>query len=312
MSRAWDERLAAIDAGQAAARAAERFGLAADPVAVSAGANLVFRGEDPRGTVYLRLNHATQRTPDQLAANVAWLRHLEAGGAPVSPALESGRGRWVEDFEVGGEPVVATAVRAVPGRAVEPRPEEYAAWGRALARLHRATDGFALPDDGSLRDWRVGWEETRARLPAEERAAWRALRAVEANLAPLPRERGAQGMTHADCNRTNALFDGSRVWIIDFDEPTFHWFAADVARPFRELTPEQDAYAGCLEALLAGYREERPFAPVFEAALPVFVLMKNVEVYAWDLSGDWAGDELPGGRDRARELARIRATFEAV
>jgi Ser/Thr protein kinase RdoA (MazF antagonist) len=313
VSPAWDERLAAIDASRAAALAAERFGLTGPPQAVSTGANLIFLSADARGPVYLRLNHALQRAPHELAANVAWLQHLERCGAPVSPAVLGCDGRAVENFQLDGEAIVATAVREVPGRAVEAVPDQYAAWGRALAQLHRASEGFAVPAGGSLRDWTRSWAEARERLPSEESAAWRALERVESRLAELPTGALFQGVTHADCNRTNALFDGERVWIIDFDEPTVHWFAADVARPFRELTAEDPARDACLEALVAGYREERAFEPILEAAIPLFIEMKNIEIFAWLWGSEaWAGDELPGGRDRDATLAAIRASFEDV
>jgi Ser/Thr protein kinase RdoA (MazF antagonist) len=118
------------------------------------------------------------------------------------------------------------------------------------------------------------------------------------------------GMTHSDCNRTNALYDGARVRIIDFDEPTLHWYAADVARPFRELTPEQPEFEACRNALLAGYREVRPLDPLLEQAIPGFVRMKNLEIYAWIAGREqWAGDELPGGRDRLTVLDAISRSF---
>lgn len=311
MQEPWDETLARIDRTDASSQAGERFGAANTPAFVSTGANLIFRFTAAGGgTRYLRLIHAALRDAVEINSNAAYQMHLSDAGAPVSRLVRSAAGRAVETLEVGGELVLATAVEAVPGRPVEPAPDEYAAWGRALGRMHRAAESFELPTGCRLRDWTDEWNECVACLRPDDLPARAEVERLEAWLRELPRGTDAMGMTHGDCNRTNALFDGGEVRIIDFDEPTHHWFLADVARPFRELTPEDPSHDDCLDALLAGYREERSLDEALEAAIPDFVRMKNLEMYGW-LTGrqNWAGDELPGGRDRAALVAAARKSF---
>jgi hypothetical protein len=37
------------------------------------------------------------------------------------------------------------------------------------------------------------------------------------------------------------LYDGKRFSIIDFDEPVYHWYIADIVKPFLEVS-EQNHY----------------------------------------------------------------------
>jgi Ser/Thr protein kinase RdoA (MazF antagonist) len=309
--QAWDATLARIDREAAARRGGALFGAARPPQLVSVGANLVFRLSLADGeTGYLKLIHARLRDRTEVEANAAYHAHLFDRGAPVPPPLRSSAGRRLETFDVAGEPVVASAARAVPGRSAEPHPEEYAAWGRALAALHAAAESFPEAAAAPLRHWQANWRECVEQIRPDDARALAEVERVEAWLRELPRDAGALGMTHSDCNRTNALYDGGRVRIIDFDEPMLHWFAADVARPFRELTPEQPAFGACRDALLAGYREVRALDERLERAIPGFVRMKNLEIYAWLADREhWTGDELPGRRDRKTVLDAILRSF---
>ena len=307
----WDATLARIDREAAAERGAALFGATRPAELVSVGANLVFRlSLADGGTGYLKLIHARLRDRTEVEANAAYHAHLFDGGGPVPPPLLSVGGRRVETFDVADEPLVATAARAVPGRSAEPRPAEYAAWGRALAALHAVAESFPKAAAAPLRHWRANWRECVEQIRPDDARALAEVERVEAWLRELPRDARAVGMTHSDCNRTNALYEGGRVCIIDFDEPMLHWFAADVARPFRELTPEQPEFDACRSALLAGYREVRPLDQRLEQAIPGFVRMKNLEIYAWIADREhWTGDELPGRRDRQTVLDAIVRSF---
>jgi Ser/Thr protein kinase RdoA (MazF antagonist) len=172
--------------------------------------------------------------------------------------------------------------------------------------MHAAAESFPAGSDSPLRHWAANWRECVEQIRPDDARALAQVARVEAWLQQLPGDAGVLGMTHSDCNRTNALYDGERVRIIDFDEPMHHWFAADVARPFRELTHEDPAFEACRAALVAGYREVRALDDRLEQAIPGFVRMKNVEIYAWIAHREhWTGDELPGGRDR-------KAVFDAI
>ncbi|HID54358.1 MAG TPA: hypothetical protein EYP41_20260, partial [Anaerolineae bacterium] len=122
-------------------------------------------------------------------------------------------------------------------------------------------------------------------LPEDDTAAWVEFERIDTwwqNLSPLPT---GFGVTHADCNAGNFVWNGRTITIIDFDEPMLTWFAADIARPFLEIYDFPLALRReLLAAFLAGYGTVRPLDEATLASLPWFMRMKDMAVYAWELS----------------------------
>lgn len=74
----------------------------------------------------------------------------------------------------------------------------------------------------------------------------------------------------------------ARITIIDFDDPVWHWFATDLARPFLELAdhPLEDRRQ-VLGWFNKGYHSERPIDKIWVENLPWFMRMKTLGIYAW-------------------------------
>ena len=219
----------------------------------------------------------------------------------------------------GRESFLATAVRELPGRTLsrdDCAPAIFWEWGRAIALLHRAAETFAPADRGAYLDEEAHWQATRAMLPADDVLAHAEWFAVDAWWKAGVRQLDDRGLSHADMNATNAIWDGSRVRLIDFDEPIWHAFAADLARPLRELDQHpKSARDAARAALLEGYRSERTLAPEgseaeWEDTLSWLVRMKQVEMYAYEVGrSDWQSASLPDGT-RQEFLEERRRDFE--
>ena len=225
---------------------------------VGVSANLVYRLASGD---YLRLTHSSLRDVAAVAAGVDWARHLEANGANVSVTLESNSGRLIERIDDW----LATVWRGVDG---QPLGDAMTAgqlelWGAAAGQMHAASLGYepravmtssgaALPKRFELRSF---WRniEPVVRKDAELLEVYERLTSW---LEALP---DAELLTcHGDFRPANAVWDGSSVWIIDFDEPVLAWPEYDVARavsrdvdgPFPNLTAH-------LETFKRGYERHR-------------------------------------------------------
>lgn len=310
--------LSRLDVGTTVAEAARRFG--GDPASLQTlggGVNRVFRCDGRDGGLVLRVTHVGIRSPAQAAAGTDFLLHLAERGAPVSAPVASQEGAWRVRLEQGGDTFVTTAVRELPGAPVDSPaapPAVFAAWGEAIALLHRAAESFQPDARHRVLHWRDDWAQVESRLPAGDAPARAEFREITERLARWPAGPGELGVTHADMNPGNALFDGRRVRLIDFDEPVFHWFASDLARPcadLHSLSPEERAERAT--ALLSGYRSARPLAPSWDAELDGLLRMKTLGIYAWLLGTDeWSGPVLPGGERRGDYLARARRGFPPI
>jgi Ser/Thr protein kinase RdoA (MazF antagonist) len=288
------------------ATALHRFG--GDPERaelVAVGANVVHRFEREDGTCYLRTVHAALRSRQEVEAACSYLWHLAASSAPVCGPVLSEGGRAVEPVTAPDGTLFARAVRAVRGSPVGNRCTElavYHAWGRCLGVVHRAAETFrpSEPDAfyGVESEWRAICERG-ADAPA---GVAREIEELDDWLHAQPR--GAWfGLTHGDCNAGNAILDGTRVRMIDFDEPMWCWWAADLVRPLHEV---RDRPVGQVRsfanALVAGYREERPLSDAEVAAMPWLLRLKALEIHLW-LWKDWLGEEALGGVSRETALA---------
>jgi homoserine kinase type II len=169
--------------------------------------------------------------------------------------------------------------------------------GAALARMHRALEGFELTRANALGP--QGWEALiRPRLAAAEYLRPGLAASVERDLDEvrarwpddLPR-----GAIHADLFPDNALFVGERLsGVIDFYFACTDFLSYDLAVCLNAWCFEDervyDAEKG--RALIAGYESERPLSGVERAALPTLARGAALRFFATRLA-DWA--ETPAG-----------------
>ena len=276
------------------------------PTLVHPGFNHVYRAEDGRGPLYLRFTHADLRDAEYLGPPVTWLRHLHVDGAPVNEPLPSLDGRWIEAVPQGDDLFLATAVRGVEGprlSTLPPEPKLYRAFGRSIGQLHAASRRFVpVPDmphtidpalPGVFPSWRLLWHRAQehARKEPVIDAVFEALTPwVDAVGGPehgWPDEqtpaRPGLGLTHGDLRPGNAIWDGGRVVIIDFDEPVYGPLATDLARAVMEVPRVQRA--ALWTEVLVGYRKVAPLDPVWERELPRLLRARAALMAAWNLAG---------------------------
>ena len=303
MSPDWQGALGRLQPDTVAA-AARRW-VADPPTLVNAGFNHVYRAVDPQGSLYLRFTHVELRDRAFLTPPLAYLRHAFTHGAQVNEPLPSASGHWIEALPQGDDLFFCTAVRGVDGARLSdlpPTPALYRAFGQAIGSLHAASASFqpdpawphmidaALP--GTFPTWRLFWDRAGASAHREATIAqayddltpW--VHAVGGRLAGWPggeAEPGV-GLTHGDLRPGNAIWDGQRVVIIDFDEQVYAPLANDLARAVLELTREQRRRL--VPELLRGYREHMPLEFRWEEAVPGLVRARAVLMAAWQLEGE--------------------------
>ena len=258
---------------------------------VGVSANLVYRLESGH---YLRLIHSTLRDAAFIAAGVDWARWLESNGASVSVALESNAGYLIERIDdwlatvwrgVGGQPL---------GDAITDAQLEM--WGAAAGSMHKASTGYepravttlsgaVLPERCTLR---IFWRNIE-RIVQKDTELLEVYRRLTPWLEGLP---DTERLTcHGDFRPANAVWDGEKVWIIDFDEPLLAWPEYDVARamsrdvngPFPNLTAH-------LEIFRRGYRRTRELNM---ERLQTFIQLHALLSLSWslgDASWGWSHD----------------------
>ena len=253
---------------------------------VREGANVVFRFTTGGYGRYLRITSIWERK--KVISALAYLDYLARQGAPVCAPVASVNGRLLEDIRHNGITYMARVYEEAEGETLTNRctdPTIYRAWGQAIALLHKAAATYQPDPDLYFFSAEKEWQDTAVWLPEDDTAAWTEFERIDAWRRNLPSLPTGFGVTHADCNAGNFVWNGRTITIIDFDEPMLTWFAADIARPFLEIYDFPLALRReLLAAFLAGYGAVRPLDEATIVSLPWFMRMKDIAVYAWELS----------------------------
>jgi homoserine kinase type II len=222
-----------------------------------------------KGRYILTLYEA--RAPrEDLPFFIALMDHLAAHGLACPSPVRNRAGEALADC--AGRP--AAIVTFLDGVSVKrPNAGHCGSLGEALAKLHKAGDGFAMlrPNPFSVSGWRPLAEEAGAR--AEEVSPGLAARIGEelaVHEANWPAELPS-GVIHADLFPDNVFFIGERCsGLIDFYFACTDAFAYDIAVCLNSWCFESDGSFNLTKgsALLAGYQRVRPLNPGEIAALP--------------------------------------------
>ena len=112
---------------------------------------------------------------------------------------------------------------------------------------------------------------------------------LTAYMNSLPRH--DYGLIHGDYRPGNVIWDGATARTIDFDEPNFHWYIADVSRALMELTDQPlDARRRFREAFMRGYRSRHRIDESWVTQLPFFAQHRAMLMHMWDIQegGGWS------------------------
>ncbi|MEM8754555.1 MAG: phosphotransferase [Pseudomonadota bacterium] len=243
----------------------------------------------------LRVHRPGYHTRAEIASELAWIGALRAEAvAPIPAPIPLSDGGWIAGFEAAGEPRDVVAFEFMEG--AEPTPDDdlsdgFRELGAISARLHAHARRWARPASFARKTWSfdttVGrtphwgdWRDALGLTPAGEATLGRAAAKLEADLAAFGDGPDRFGLIHADLRLANLLIEGDRIGVIDFDDCGFGWFAFDFAAAisFYETDPQIPALQA---AWVDGYRSVADLPAEVEAALPVFVMLRRLQLTAW-------------------------------
>jgi Ser/Thr protein kinase RdoA (MazF antagonist) len=246
--------------------------------------NATLKVETADGQLFaLRINTNSPRTPENLKAEIAFVRFLaEDGRVKVPHPIENREGNFYTSIlhEASGRMFHCVLYSWILGEELEDEPTDVqlSALGAAMATMHVAAKGFKLPEGSSLPtfDDPLWWTEDfllseKSVLDVEAKdlisAALSAIRSgvakFYANEAPI--------LIHADMHGGNVLWYEDGLSVIDFDDCGFGFPLQDLATALYYLdTPEQDA------ALRRGYESVAPVPECSEKEMKMLFLQRRI------------------------------------
>ena len=262
---------------------------------ISENATYVVEDEENNRRLVLRVHRPAYHTEAEILSELAWIATLREAGVVETPRpVPAVDGMLLCSFPDGDTHRYVVAFEHMSGK--EPDPSDdlvrwYGRLGEINARLHRHSRDWQRPPnfvrkvwnfdtiigkDAYWGDWRKGLgltEEGRAIL---ERTAQQLERQTHAYGAGPDRF----GLIHCDMRLANLLVEGNRLGVIDFDDCGLSWFPYDFAAAVSFI--ETEPYLGDLMAAwVDGYRKVSALSKEDEAALPMFVMLRRMQLTAW-------------------------------
>jgi Ser/Thr protein kinase RdoA (MazF antagonist) len=226
------------------------------------GFNTTFRLDTSDGSkLALRINVNSRRSPENVAAETAWIAALAHDTELVVAAPIANRsGAYVTTVAADevGQDLHAVVFSWLDGRDVghAPTVAKARAMGRAMAVLHQHAAGWRLPRGSSLPTlsglyWNMDDHLVAERLDVDRAGLAvlrRAVEVVESVVARIDGGRSRQPI-HADVHPWNVKWSRGRLSVFDFDDSGLGFPVQDLAVSTFYLRPQDDL----VDALREGY-----------------------------------------------------------
>jgi len=231
----------------------------------------------------LRINTNSPRTPENLRAEIAFVRFLaEDGRIKVPHPIANTDGDFYTSIlhEASGRTFHCVLYSWILGEELEDEPtdEQLKALGAAMATMHLVAQGFKLPHGSVLSIYNdpLWWTEDfllseKSVLDAEAKdLVSRALSAIKSGVAKFYAD-ATPILIHADLHGGNVLWHEGSLSVIDFDDCGLGLPIQDFATALYYFdTPEQDA------AFKEGYNSIAPIPECTEREMKMFFLQRRI------------------------------------
>ncbi|WP_113890885.1 phosphotransferase enzyme family protein [Roseiarcus fermentans] len=287
---------------------AERYAVATplDCRMLNRGFNDVYLVVTASGDRYVfRISHLRARGAADVAAETAFLAHLDRMGVPVAAPIATREGAlFVRGLSPEGlrEGVL---FRALDGRAPDPGCADARANGVTLAMVHDAASSFSPPSSRYTLDLdhllrrplarleKSGLIESAATSAEFEGVASRTAQAIESLDLTWT-------YCHGDCHGFNArMTDAGAAAFFDFDDGGPGYLAYDLAVFLWAKVSFGRKQHASWRAFLEGYQSVRTIAPNDLEAAHAFVIVRHI----W-LIGEYSSRTEEWGREPARWVGR--------
>lgn len=270
--------------------------------------NCVYRFESKNQGFYLRMTHEKIRKAHELLSAIDFQKHLFLCGTPICEPVVSQEGNDVETVHQDDLEFFVHVCREVPGQIMNfdyPDKKAYLTWGRALGLLHQASQSYVASEHHFL-TWEDLWRETWDYARQEEALIQDLYQTITTRFKTFSKNSAHFGLTHGDHRPGNVLYDGESVHLIDFDEPVYHWYLADIAKPFLDLCNKPwPLWKPLFEWFIEGYRQIRPLSSDELKEMNHFSQMKSLDIYLW-CKYNWFEETAPGGKPRNEWLHDLK------
>jgi Ser/Thr protein kinase RdoA (MazF antagonist) len=233
---------------------------------------------------FLRFAHSSERRQKSINAEIALIRWLAEEELAVVHPVRSRNGCFVETVASDWgtfHAVVFDALEGIHLEIDELDEASFRAWGAALGRLHATTKRHSGQVSNARSTVRDHLAQAKHVLPKDASAVWEELHRLEASLDALPVDHATYGLIHFDFELDNLIWQGRTAQMLDFDDCSFAWYAADIAFALRDcFDAGADVSTPSVRAFLGGYAAQTQLADQQIAQIPLFSRLARLIQFA--------------------------------
>jgi Ser/Thr protein kinase RdoA (MazF antagonist) len=266
--------------------------------------NAVFEVTSLEKKYALRVHRPGYHSNPALRSELLWIDALADAGIEVPRIVPTLQGELFAEIHHEGMPVPLPvdlfewiegrqlgSVETGVGSERQSVSEIYRTLGELAGALHNHSAGWKPPsgfvrhawDENGLAGeqpfWGRFWELERL-SPDRRKLLSAARKRVHRDLAALPKDSAHYNMIHADFAPENLLVDGNHVRLIDFDDAGFGWYLFELVTSLYFIRHEP-YFDEARDALILGYRRQRPLDEQELRHLPLFFLARSFTYVGW-------------------------------
>jgi amicoumacin kinase len=285
----------------------KHWDLTTTPVLHRNVANFVYFGKIGERDVVIRLTPLTQRTADEIQAELNWMVEVRKFKILTPNLIKSHRGSLFETVTLENQIfhcVVMEKIDAVRTESDSLDENIILLWSDALARLH--LNAPKLKPGAGRAEWNRDaiFQQTLAELPNCPDSTKKLFSDLCLFLEDYPKEN--YGLIHGDLHEGNFFYKDGQLIIFDFDDCAYHWFIYDLTIPIMSIykTFDGDSHKTKREEFinlfLENYFKYVPRSKNFKSDFKKFIQFRCLLVHIWLI-----------GIRRHREFSeRMQSAFE--
>ncbi|MEH0876457.1 phosphotransferase [Pectobacterium cacticida] len=280
-------------------KALPRWGLSAHSelklLTISENATYLVTDPESQQCLVMRVHRPDYTSLVEINSELAWIEALQQSGtvhtaSPV-PMIDNNLVGVLQDGENQRHVV---AFEFVPGK--EPDTSDnltywYQELGRVTGHLHNHSKTWGKPAGFTRKIWNFNtilgehaywgnWRNAQGLTPDGLALLERTATLLKQQTDDFGYDPQRFGLIHCDTRLANLLVEGERMTVIDFDDCGICWYAYDFATSvsFMEHDPRIETF---LNAWLTGYRSVAPLSVEEEKAIPMFLMLRRMQLTAW-------------------------------
>ncbi|MDD4309772.1 MAG: phosphotransferase [Candidatus Cloacimonetes bacterium] len=267
----------------------------------------------------LRITHTSRRTKEMIDAEMHWIEYLHEKGVNCSLPLKSKQGNLVESVGSAESGFVACGFEKVTGqrltKILDTKQFRYN-YGRQIGMMHRLTKDYQ-----PCATQRIQWYEDDlvsgfdAVVPTDHILVMHKMQQNTQQILAMKPGKDNYGLVHFDVHPGNFFVHNEDIYMFDFDDSQYAYFAADIAIVlfyFAGGCPKnrsrEEFIREFYQDFMQGYSSQNLLSAEELAKIPIFLKQRELVLYAAVLQAyrgaeydDWANWYMTGRKEKLEQ-----------